>query len=304
MSLGNVTLASAVGSNGTLTIGTGAAAGMVTGSINGGAGTATINFNHNTSAYVFAPLMSGTLAVNQIGAGTTILTANNTYAGSTTISAGTLQLGNGGTTGSVTNNIIDNATLVFNRSDDLTYAGIISSTVSGIGTVIKRGGGVLTLTGVNGFNGPTVIEGGTLAISTARNLGTLGNGVTFNGGALRVLQSLSIGRTLRCKAAMAQSTFQAASASLSAAAPPAPVPSPKPEMERSFSRPRTHIRAPQPSPPALYNSATTPQPEASPATSSTMQPSSSIAATTSLTPASSAAQFRAPERLSNAARTR
>ena len=49
--------------------------------------------------------------MNQIGAGTTILTGNNTYTGGTTISAGTLQLGNGGTTGSIVGNVIDNGTL-------------------------------------------------------------------------------------------------------------------------------------------------------------------------------------------------
>ena len=59
-----------------------------------------------------------------------ILTGANTYTGSTTISAGTLQLGNGGTTGSVAGNIVDNAALVFNRSDALTYGGVISGTGS------------------------------------------------------------------------------------------------------------------------------------------------------------------------------
>ena len=40
-------------------------------------------------------LISGTGSVSQIGTGTTILTANNTYTGTTTITAGTLQLGKG-----------------------------------------------------------------------------------------------------------------------------------------------------------------------------------------------------------------
>ena len=64
----------------------------------------------------------------QIGTGTTILTANNTYTGGTTISAGTLQLGNGGTTGSIVGNVIDNGTLAFNRSDGDVFAGTISGT--------------------------------------------------------------------------------------------------------------------------------------------------------------------------------
>jgi autotransporter-associated beta strand protein len=43
------------------------------------------------------------------GTGTLILTGNNTYTGGTTISQGTLQLGNGGTTGSILGNVSDNA---------------------------------------------------------------------------------------------------------------------------------------------------------------------------------------------------
>ena len=51
----------------------------------------------------------------QLGTGTTILTGDNTYTGGTTISAGTLQIGNGGTTG-ILGNVANNGTLVFNRS--------------------------------------------------------------------------------------------------------------------------------------------------------------------------------------------
>ena len=54
----------------------------------------------------------------------------NTYTGGTTISSGTLQIGNGGTTGSVTGNILDNASLVFDHEDDVTFANVISGTGS------------------------------------------------------------------------------------------------------------------------------------------------------------------------------
>jgi hypothetical protein len=60
-----------------------------------------------------------------------------------TISAGTLSIGNGTTSGSITGNITNNAALAFNRSDNSTYSGVISGT----GTLEKLGNGTLTLTG-------------------------------------------------------------------------------------------------------------------------------------------------------------
>ena len=73
--------------------------------------------------------ISGTGAVTQIGAGTTILTGANTYSGSTTISTGTLQIGAGGTSGTLgTGAVVDNATLQFNRSDTLTFSNVVSGT--------------------------------------------------------------------------------------------------------------------------------------------------------------------------------
>ncbi|MFA1013685.1 autotransporter-associated beta strand repeat-containing protein, partial [Pseudomonas tremae] len=55
--------------------------------------------------------ISGTGSITQSGTGTTILTGTNTYTGGTTISGGTLQIGNGGTQGSIVGNVVDNATL-------------------------------------------------------------------------------------------------------------------------------------------------------------------------------------------------
>ncbi|MEX1180227.1 MAG: autotransporter domain-containing protein, partial [Cucumibacter sp.] len=115
----------------------------------------------DTSTY--GGVISGGGALTKSGAGTLTLTGNsNAYSGITTISGGTLQIGNGGTTGSLAGNIVDDGALVFNRSNNLTYAGVIS----GGGTLTKSGAGMLTLTGDNIYSGGTTISGGTLQIGS------------------------------------------------------------------------------------------------------------------------------------------
>src|SRR5262245_18873505 len=141
-------------SAGTLQIGSGGTTGSVGGDI---ANNAALTFNRS-NAQTYAGVISGTGTVTKSGAGTLTLTGNSTYTGGTTISAGTLQIGSGGTTGSVTGNIVNNAALTFNRSDAPTYAGVISGT----GKVTKSGTGTLTLSGANTYSGATTISTGTL----------------------------------------------------------------------------------------------------------------------------------------------
>ncbi|RYD21987.1 MAG: hypothetical protein EOP88_09500 [Verrucomicrobiaceae bacterium] len=86
------------------------------------------------------------------------------YSGTTTINAGTLLVGTGGTTGIIgTGPIVDNATLVFNRADDIVAANVISGT----GSLIQRGTGALSLTGGGSLSGNTVIEAGRVNIGAA-----------------------------------------------------------------------------------------------------------------------------------------
>ena len=121
--------------------------------------------------------ISGTGSVTQVGIGTAILTADNTYTGGTTISAGTLQLGNGGTAGSVLGDIVDNGVLAFNRGDAVTYAGI----VSGTGSLVKSGAGMLTLTADQTYTGGTTINGGTLQLGDGGTTGWILGDVIDNG---------------------------------------------------------------------------------------------------------------------------
>ena len=83
---GPVVIATNAGATGTLNIGAGAgspaaAPGTLTApSLAFGAGTGTLNFNHTSADYVFAPAISGNGTVNVL-AGTTTLTAANSYGG-------------------------------------------------------------------------------------------------------------------------------------------------------------------------------------------------------------------------------
>ena len=109
---------------------------------------------------------AATLSLATTGTGTFTLTGANTYTGGTTIGAGsTLQIGNGGTTGAIASGVSGAAgsTLSFNRSNDITYAGVISGAVA----VNKLGPNTLTLSGTSTTTGATTISAGTLAVTGA-----------------------------------------------------------------------------------------------------------------------------------------
>ncbi|MBT2336430.1 autotransporter outer membrane beta-barrel domain-containing protein [Variovorax paradoxus] len=116
----------------------------------------------------YTGLLSGTGGIEKTGAGTLTLTQDQAFTGTTTISAGVLQLGNGGTTGSVAGNIVDNATLAINRSDALTLSG----TISGTGSLVKEGAGTTTLTAANSYSGGTALKQGRLNVGHSLALGT------------------------------------------------------------------------------------------------------------------------------------
>ncbi|QPC42202.1 autotransporter domain-containing protein [Kaustia mangrovi] len=137
-----------------------------------------VQFNRSDE-YVFSSIVSGTGDVEQIGTGTTVLTGENTYTGSTTIARGTLQLGDGGTTGSIdhTSGVTINTagTLAFNRSD----VKIFDRIIAGTGTIRQIGSGLTRLVADNsGFTGQTFVDRGTLSVN-----GTLGGTVNVNDGA-------------------------------------------------------------------------------------------------------------------------
>ncbi|GAB3784669.1 autotransporter-associated beta strand repeat-containing protein [Dyella agri] len=133
----------------------------------GGSDFAGGNVNVNAgNATVWPADISGSIDLVKVGAGTLVLTGTDSYTGGTTVSAGTLQLGNGGTSGVITGDVIDNGSLVFDRSDNVTFTGIIS----GSGSLVQAGTGTLTLTGKSTYTGATAISAGTLALTGSASL--------------------------------------------------------------------------------------------------------------------------------------
>jgi autotransporter-associated beta strand protein len=136
----------------------------------------------------FGQSFTSTGSITKTGDGTMILTGASTYNGSTTINAGTLQIGNGGTTGSLnaTSTITNNATLVFNRSDALTQGTNFSTAaITGTGSIIKNGTGNLILNSANTYMGATMVNNGTLALGSTGSIASssvlkIASGATFD----------------------------------------------------------------------------------------------------------------------------
>ncbi|MGU3494197.1 autotransporter-associated beta strand repeat-containing protein [Xanthobacteraceae bacterium A53D] len=157
-----------VGSGITLQIGAGGTTGSLSGSIvNSGA----LVVNRSNQS-IYADVISGSGGLTKLGADALYLTGNNTYTGTTTVSAGTLYMGAGGTTGSIAGNVVNNSAFAFYRSNAVSYGGVISGT----GQVGVGGGGTVTLTGTNSYTGGTWIAAATLHIGDGGTAGSvLGN---------------------------------------------------------------------------------------------------------------------------------
>ncbi len=139
--------------------------------------------------------------VNKTNTSTWILSGANTNTGAITVTAGTLQIGNAGTTGSLstTSTIANNATLTFNRTNTITQGTDFVSVISGSGALIQNGsGGTLVLNGSNTYTGATTVSAGTLKLGatgggTNTPLGTTGAGTSVTAGATLDLAGYALG---------------------------------------------------------------------------------------------------------------
>lgn len=163
--------------------------------------------------------------VEVTGGGTLIVTGPNSYAGTTTIDAGTTVQGgatnalsaNSATTvngtldlggfnqaigslagvGAATNSGVNNAVLTVGNSTSTNFGGSIADGSSATTGLTKVGSGTLTLSGVNTYSGATTVNGGTLAAGAGSALSpnsavTVAAGATLDlGGGSQTIGALS-----------------------------------------------------------------------------------------------------------------
>jgi autotransporter-associated beta strand protein len=130
----------------------------------------TVVTNNSAKNYILAgnyALTGGSLIKDGSG---TLLLDNGGVNGFTSvlINHGTVQVGNRDTNGSLgTGRVTNNGALVFDRTDALTVANLIS----GSGSLAQHGPGALALTAANTYAGNTTITAGTLALAGTGAIG-------------------------------------------------------------------------------------------------------------------------------------
>ena len=159
-----------------------------------------------SQTYTPTTAIGGTGSLTKTGAGTMVLGAAETYSGSTTVSAGTLQINasnrvldgsaltvNGGTFGvqtfseTVAGVTLASGSITGSGAGTLTgssytlQSGSASAILAGSGTVTKNTAGTVTLTGANTLSGAVTVSAGTLTLATSSGsaLGSA-SGITVN----------------------------------------------------------------------------------------------------------------------------
>ena len=123
-----------------------------------------------------------------------------------------MQIGNGGTAGSIVGDVINNSLLAFNRADSLVFGG----SISGTGGVVKDGAGTLSLNGASTYSGSTIVNSGTLLVngSLGATAVSIGNGATL-GGIGSIAGDVTVGSGATLSPGMSPGTLTVGSLNLS-----------------------------------------------------------------------------------------
>ena len=187
--------------SGWVRVGAGGDVGSVTGPIAVVAADTAVVIDRSDDVTV-ANVLSGSGGLFKEGGNTVTLTGANSYTAGTTLFAGTLVVGDGGTAGSISpSGPLDlgvGTSLVFDRSDDVSFQG----TVAGKGTLTQRGHGRLVLS-QSGSIGPSFTLRAEAGIVTLDRSGSpitgmlgAGNVVEIAGGTLELSATTGAGTRL------------------------------------------------------------------------------------------------------------
>jgi len=163
----------------------------------------TLNVNAGTASSISGTI-SGNGGLTDSGAGTLVLSAANTYLGSTLITAGTLmastvanvlptgtaltitspgtfdmaglaqQVASLAGSGTLTNSVATAKTFTVSGSSSTTFSGNITSATAADLALTKAGSSTLILSGNNTYTGATTVSAGTLSIGSTTGLGGTG----------------------------------------------------------------------------------------------------------------------------------
>ncbi|MDY0166608.1 MAG: autotransporter-associated beta strand repeat-containing protein [Thermoguttaceae bacterium] len=124
------------------------------------------------TATISSPLNTSGATLTKSGRGTLVLDISNSHLGAVHIAEGTLQLGTGGTNGSipVSSPIVNHGTLALNRSDTQTQGVDFNSAIEGVGGFHHMGSGMVVLNGANTYSGTTTIDRGVLRLDSAHSM--------------------------------------------------------------------------------------------------------------------------------------
>ena len=180
--------------------------------------TVAVSIGNNNQDTAYSGRLIGTMSVIKIGSGALTLSGNNAYSGGTTLSAGQLNINNGGSssansaigtgTFTISGGTIDNTssgdlTLAPNNAqnwnDDFTYAGSSHSLNLGSGAVtlsanrqVTVSANALTVGGVISGSGKALTKAGNGTLTLA-NANTFTGGVTLNAGTLNINNASALG---------------------------------------------------------------------------------------------------------------
>ncbi len=148
----------------------------------------TVFYASNSGRFIFNGAIGGAGGLTRSNTYSTLILAGaNTYLGQTTVAAGTLQIGNGGASGSLgAGDVINNGTLRFSRAGTSLVPNAISGT-GGLTVANPARTDVVQLTGDNAFSGTVTVNSGSLLVTDPAQLGRGAKAVTVSGSAATLL---------------------------------------------------------------------------------------------------------------------